>query len=118
MVKINIGKRSLEIDAKKVASLGMFSGLMFHSKNTKNLLFEFSKPKRAVIHSLFVFFPFVALWLDDKNNLIDSHIVKPFTLAVSPKNNARRLVEMPINEKNGRILEILDDKERFKYKRL
>ncbi|MBS3099198.1 DUF192 domain-containing protein [Candidatus Pacearchaeota archaeon] len=118
MVKINIGKRSLEIDAKKVASLGMFSGLMFRSKNTKNLLFEFSKPKRAAIHSLFVFFPFAALWLDDKNNLVDSHYVEPFTLSVSPKRPARRLIELPTNKKNKYILRLLDDKERFKYKRL
>lgn len=63
------------------------------------LLFDFNKPTRMAIHSLFVFFSFVSVWLDDKNNVIELRKVKPFTFFVRPQKNFHKLVEIPINNK-------------------
>ncbi|MEK6826879.1 MAG: hypothetical protein AABX99_00140 [Nanoarchaeota archaeon] len=66
------------------------------------LLFDFKEKQKIVIHSFFVFYPFVAIWLDEKNKVIDLKIVKPFTFCVSPKKSCFKLVEIPINKKNKR----------------
>lgn len=97
----------VEIDAKRVSFLGKFSGLMFRTKNTQNLLFEFSRPGFAAIHSFFVFFPFVAVWLDKNNKVNQIDLVRPFTVSVSPKKPSTKLVEIPINKKNKKVLELL-----------
>ena len=68
-------------------------------ENARALLFEYEKPVLMKIHSLFVFFPFVAIWLDKKNKIIQIKEVKPFTFSVSAKNDFSKLVEMPINKK-------------------
>ena len=69
-VSIKSGKKTFKIRVKKLSSAGKYLGLMFKPKNTENLLFQFSKPSRTAIHSYFVFFPFAAIWLDSKNNVI------------------------------------------------
>ena len=102
----------IEIGMKKVSFFGRFRGLMFRPKNTENLLFEFSKPEFSAIHSLFVFFPFLAIWMNEKNNVLDYEIVRPFTLSVKPKNSAKRLAEIPFNQKNKKILKLFVDKRK------
>jgi uncharacterized membrane protein (UPF0127 family) len=80
-------------------------GLIFTRKEkVKTLLFKFDKERIISIHSLFVFFPFVAIWLDDKNNVIEKRIVKPFRLSVMPKKPFSRLIEIPINRKYLKII--------------
>ncbi len=75
-----------------------FRGLMFcRKKNARALLFDFEKSVKLNIHSFFVFFPFVAVWLDDKNKIIEIKIVRPFTVAVNPKKPYQKLVEIPMN---------------------
>lgn len=117
-MKIHFKKKTLSIDVKKLNLWGKFSGLIFRSKNTKNLLFEFHPSEPSTIHSFFVFFPFLALWLDEKNNIFEWHLVKPFTPAITPKKHPSKLVEIPLNEKNHQIVELLvGKKETFKYLR-
>ncbi len=75
-------------------------GLMFKSKNKANaLLFQFEKPTKMKIHSFFVFFPFIALWLDDKNQIIEQRKISPFGFSFSPKRPYNKLIEIPLNDK-------------------
>ena len=110
-MKIYFKKNQIEIPVGKVSELGKFSGLMFKTKNTENLVFEFNKKTNLKIHSLFVFFPFLAIWLDEKGGVLEWKIVKPFSLAVSSKKPFFKLIEMPFNNKNKKILEFLVGKK-------
>lgn len=83
-------------------------GLMFKSKKqARALLFEFDKPTKMKIHSLFVFFPFVAIWLDDKNKIIDIKHIRPFEFSVLCKKSFVKLVEIPINKNYSEIIHTL-----------
>lgn len=106
--------KKIKINVKKVSFFGKFSGLMFKNKNTSNLLFEFSKNVNISIHSLFVFFPFLAVWLDDKNKVVEKRIVKSFILSVKPIKKFRKLVEIPLNNENKKIIDFLVGRKRFK----
>jgi len=108
-MKIGLNRKRLEIDLKICNWFGMFRGLMFRSRENSPalLLFDFKKPLRMKIHSCFVFFPFVALWLDDKNKVVDLKIIRPFTLMVYPKKSFYKLVEIPLNKKYEKIVKTL-----------
>ena len=99
-VKISSNGKAIEIhNVKKVSELGKIFGLMFKSKTKANaLLFEFSEPTSMKIHSFFVFFPFFALWLDNKCNIIEKRTIQPFGLSFSPKKPFSKLIEIPLNE--------------------
>ena len=72
-------------------------GLMFRRKNkAKPILFKFNKP--ASLHSLFVFFNFLAIWLDDKNRIVDIKLVKPFSFHVNSKKNYTQILEIPLSD--------------------
>jgi uncharacterized membrane protein (UPF0127 family) len=117
-MKIYLNKREISLNAKKTTFFGRFSGLMFKSKDTENLLFEFGPKEISTIHSFFVFFSFLAIWLDNKNNVLEWNLVSPFTPALTPKKSPRKLVEVPINSKNKKIINLfVDKKETFKYYR-
>ncbi|MBI4116915.1 DUF192 domain-containing protein [Candidatus Pacearchaeota archaeon] len=105
-MKIHYKNKSIEIFAKKVSPIGKVLGLMFKSKETDNLLFEFKNKTKMKIHSFFVFFKFLAVWLDEKNNVVDFKIVEPFEFSVSPKKPFRKLVELPFNDKNRKTISI------------
>jgi uncharacterized membrane protein (UPF0127 family) len=81
--------------AKRAIGIGMILGLMFRTRKTRPLLFEFKRDVRMAIHSFFVFFPFKAIWLDENNRIIAQKIVKPFTLCVRPRKPFRKLIEIP-----------------------
>jgi len=107
-IKLIFKKRKFEIVLKVCNEFEKFSGLMFKKrKKSQALLFEFKKPTKMKIHSLFVFFPFVAVWLDDKNKIIDLKIVKSFNFSVSPDKSFCKLIEIPINKKYKKIVELL-----------
>lgn len=113
------GKR-LKLDAEDCNLLQKVTGLMFSIREKAEiLLFRFNKKQKIRIHSVFVLYPFIAVWLDDKNRIADMKIVKPFNLSVSPKQPAFSLVEIPLNKKNKKIAEALitdEGLETFKYK--
>lgn len=112
-MEIKFRKKTISIEAKKVSEIGKFSGLMFKSKESENLLFEFKHESLAKIHSFFVFFDFLAIWLDEKNQVVDFQIVKPFAFSVSPKFPSRKLVEIPLNVKNTKIIELFVGKRKI-----
>jgi uncharacterized membrane protein (UPF0127 family) len=81
---------------------------MFSRKEkAKALLFDFNKPCREAIHSLFVFFPFIATWLDSKGKIIVIRKIKPFTPLVSIKKSYSMIIEIPINKKYNDIVKLL-----------
>ncbi|MEK6925956.1 MAG: hypothetical protein AABW50_01615 [Nanoarchaeota archaeon] len=87
-------------------------GLMFRRrKSAPALLFEFSKSNKLAFNmaltSLFVFFKFAAIWLDDKNNAVDFKIVRPFIFAINSKKPFTRIIEVPLNEKYREKLKFL-----------
>jgi len=107
-MKIGLNKKKFEIDLKVCNWFERFSGLMFiQRKKAKALLFDFKEPIRIAIHSYFVFFPFIALWLDDKDRVVDLKTIRPFTLIVYPKKSFYKLVEIPLNKKYEKITKII-----------
>ena len=101
------GKR-FSVEAKKCNLIGEGIGLMFSRREkAKILIFEFDKKRKIIIHSFFVFFPFVALWINEKNEVVDSKIVKPFVSYVSPSEKTNSLIEIPINKNNKKLVKNL-----------
>lgn len=113
-MKINFNGRSVDVGVRKVGGFGKARGLMFRRRETESLLFEFGRFDRG-IHSCFVFFDFLAVWLDEKDNVLDAEVVKPFRLSVGAKKGARKLIEVPINEKNREILQLFVGKRKDLY---
>jgi len=95
-------------NVKKVSKLQEGIGLMFHEREKcPAMLFEFTHPTTMMIHSLFVFFKFGAVWLDDKNRVVDKKLVKPFRLAVSSEKPFYKLVEIPVNRYYKKEIKLL-----------
>lgn len=73
-------------------------GLMFRF-SPKTILFIFPKEGIHPIHSLFVFFPFDAVYLDAQMRVTEIfRSVPPFTLLISPKKPAKYLLELPAGD--------------------
>ena len=110
---MRIGLRSenkkISFEIEKCNLLEMFRGLMFRRKENAPalLLFDFKKPGRMKIHSWFVFFPFLAVWLDDKNKILEIKKVRSWSFCVFPKEKFYKLVEIPINKKYKKIVNSL-----------
>ena len=102
-------KVSFVFNRKKVSIVGrkcgFFSfGLMFRARKTQPCIFKFKKNEEFKISSLFVGFSFIAVWLDDKNKVIEIKKILPFTISASPKKPYKTLVEIPLNNKNAKII--------------
>lgn len=107
------GKRT-DVEAYVVPKWYEGIGLMFHRRESaRALLFEFKKPMKMAIHSWFVFFPFIAVWLDDHDKIISVKKVKPFEFDIAPSVKFSRLLEIPLNERYKNV-EFPSGKETFK----
>ncbi len=107
-VSFKYGGRKMVLNAGRVGFFGRMVGLMFRPRESAEiLLFEFRKPAKTPIHSLFVFFPFVAVWLDEKNKVIDVKRVRPFTFSVLPRRSFSKLIEIPVSKKYSGIVKII-----------
>jgi len=97
----------INLKVKVCNSFEKFIGLMFSRREKAKalLLFDFKKPHRMKIHSLFVFFLFFAVWLDDRNKVMELKLVKPWKFLVLPKKPFFKLIEIPINHRYKNILE-------------
>lgn len=116
-INIVIKNKSKKIkikDVKKVSLIEEGIGLMFRKREScPAMLFEFKFPNKMLIHSLFVFFEFGAVWLDNKNRIVDMKIVKPFMLSVSSRKNFYKLLEIPLNKKYKKEIKILFKKSNY-----
>lgn len=115
IIKINYKGKEIGINVNKLSKFGHYIGLMFRTRETSNLLFDFEKNTQILLHSYFVFFPFLVLWLDEHNRVMDFCIVNPFSLHINPKKKFRKIVEIPINKRNVKIARFFVGEERFKY---
>ena len=111
-MKINIKNKAIKIsDVKDCGWFNKILGLMFSRRQKASaLLFNFHKKTKIPIHSFFVFFPFIAVWLDDKNRVIEIKKIKPFTPKQSSTNPYFKLLEIPINKKYEKTLSFLGKK--------
>ncbi len=92
--------KEINIEAYVVPKWYEGIGLMFRRrKNAKTLLFEFKRPVKMAIHSWFVFFPFIAIWIDGKGKVVDIKTVKPFEFNILPSGRFTRLIEIPLDKK-------------------
>jgi uncharacterized membrane protein (UPF0127 family) len=111
MEKARIGfvynNKKIEVNVKVCNFLERFLGLMFiNQERAKALLFDFKKPSKIGIHSYFVFFRFVAVWLDNEDNVVDLKFVKPFTFLIRPRKYFSKLVEIPINRNYDKVVKL------------
>ncbi|NMB66613.1 hypothetical protein GYA25_00940 [Candidatus Woesearchaeota archaeon] len=102
--------KKIKIKVKDCNFLEMSFGLMFSNKEkAKALLFEFKKERKIIIHSFFVFYPFLALWCDKKNKILEIKKVYPFSFTIIPKFSSKKLIEIPLNKKYKNYKKILQD---------
>ena len=101
-IKIGLSGKKFNIEARELPLIEQFIGLMFRTKDCDNLLFN--RRGRWSIHSVFVFFPFLAVWLDERNRVVDYKIVKPFCFSVNSKRYFTKLIEIPVNNKNKSLI--------------
>lgn len=107
-IKIFYKGKSLNLDLKEMKGFKKGIGLMFcRREKAKALLFEFKRPVKIAIHSWFVFFPFVGIWLDERNKIISIKKVSGFRNNVSPKQKFSKLIEIPINKNYLEIVKFL-----------
>jgi uncharacterized membrane protein (UPF0127 family) len=109
---LNFGNKKIQVEAHQVGYIGKTIGLMFSRREkAKILLFKFKKPTKLAIHSFFVFFPFIAVWIGSDDKIIEIKKVNPFIPYIVPGKDFISLVEIPLNRKYKKIT---DDIERFK----
>jgi len=108
--KLNLGENSVEIkNIRKCRGLMKGKGLMFIPKEkARPLLFEFSGDVSRSISSLFCP-PFLAVWLDEHNRIIDYKIVSPNKISIRPDKPFRKLVEVPLNNKYSEVIQFVLD---------
>ena len=98
------------LNAKKLSFFGKFWGLMFSRREKAEiLLFSFRKPKRWAIHSFFVFFPFVGIWIDGDGKIVEIRKIPSWKLHIVPEKKFVKLIEIPCNKKYFKILQFLDE---------
>ena len=112
-MKVNLNKKLMNLEVRKVSGFGKYSGLMFRTRDTDSLLFEFKNWKIASIHSFFVFFSFLAVWMDEKDKVVNFEVVRPFRVLVRPRRPSTKLIEIPINLKNRQILDFFVGKRKI-----
>lgn len=94
---LNYKNKKINLDVKLCRL--KFLGLMFtRREKARALLFDFKRQRRISIHSWFVFFDFVAVWLDDKDKIMEIKVVKPFSFSVHPEKSFSKLIEIPVNK--------------------
>lgn len=97
--------KKFKIPVKKLSWFGKGAGLMFSSrKKAKALLFEFQKSTKISFTSMFVFFPFLIIWLDDKNNVLDFRKIGHFIFHIPSRKPCRKVLEIPSNDNYEAII--------------
>lgn len=105
IIKIKYSGRAIKLKIKRAGFFSKGLGLMFRTRGADNLLFEFKKDLRISIHSFFVFFSFLAIWLDSRNNVLEWRVIEPFCLRAMPREDFRKIIEIPFNSGNKKAIE-------------
>ena len=105
-------KISLEVSECNILEMGR--GLTFRFRESAPaLLFNQWRRGSMALTAVFVFFPFLVLWLDKNDNVLEVKRVKPFTYFIDSKTKYTKIVEIPINKKYRREIAAIVG-ERFK----
>lgn len=112
---IKLNKRKIKLDVIEAGFFMKFRGLMFRSlENSCILLFD--NASNIAIHSYFVFFDFLVLWLDRENNVVDWEVVKPFSVYEKSNKEFYKIIEIPVSRRYHSIVDVIVE-ERFKKRR-
>lgn len=103
-------KKKIKIPVRSVSIYS--TGLIFRTRNTENLLFSNLRGKNMSLTALFVFFPFLILWLDGKR-VVDFRVARPFQWKISSNKTFLSVVEVPFNSKNRKIVEFFVGKRKI-----
>lgn len=108
-MKFRYKNRDFNIDVKRLSGIKNFtSGLMFVKKDrAKALLFDFEKVSKFSFTSLFVFFPFLMLWLDEGNNVLKIKKINPFIWKIPSVKAYYKVLEIPFNKRYKDIIQNL-----------
>ena len=116
LFKFYRGKKFLNAPVLRAGLFTQFIGLMFSRRKTSIRLFSYSSDRRVPIHSWFVFYKFLIVWLDSNDKIIDWRVVKPFTSCVLPDKKCRAFLEIPLDEKYDKEIRfIVGKRQTFKY---
>src|SRR3989338_779791 len=108
------GKEIVIKDTLKSNQFMKLTGLMFSIRERAlPILFETKNP--LSIHSFFVFYEFLAVWLDDKDNVVDYRIVRPFSIREIAEKEFSKILEIPLNRRYYDVVNFIVG-ERFKNK--
>jgi uncharacterized membrane protein (UPF0127 family) len=88
------------------STLPQLRGLMFRAKPV-SILFDFHEEAIHPIHSLFVFFPFYAIYISKEKKVIEKSHIGPFRLLHKNSRAARYLLETDI--KTGEYFSVGDE---------
>jgi len=93
-MEVCFDNKQLEVDNVKKSS--GIRGLMFRRRQKANaLILNSERP----IHSFFVFFDFLALWLNSDDKIVDWKVVKPWSVHEKSGKPFSKILEIPINNK-------------------
>ncbi len=84
----------MKIKAKRVRGLRKFTGLMFRTRKTEPLFFDFGKDEEVCLHSFFVFFKFRIILISEDLKRIEDKVMKPFELIMTEPY--RYIIEVPL----------------------
>lgn len=102
--------KKLNLELREIRGFRKAVGLMFYRREkAEALLFSFKKPIRFSIHSFFVFFDFIVIWLDKKGKIIEIKKIRPWKLDIKIGKKFTKLIEIPINNKYKNIVKLLDE---------
>ena len=108
VMEISFRGKNLDIPVLEVTGFGRVRGLMLRSlRSAGPLAFVFRRPVRMAIHSLFVRFWFVAIWLDERGEVMEWRVVRPWRLSVRPRRKYWTLVEVPLSKKYAFVVDFL-----------
>lgn len=99
---------SVKIELSCVPFFRQGIGLMFSKRERANaLLFNFGRNTNISLFSYFVYYPFIAIWLDEDDNVIDIRVVDPFLFGIRPSKKFRKVIEIPISQKYKEVCDFL-----------
>lgn len=99
-ITLTYHKKKITIPAQRCSFFGKFWGLMFSRKSSAPLLlFDFRRSVAMGIHSYFVFYDFLAIWIDEKNTVVQVDRVKPWTSYLKPRKRYHMLIEIPMHKR-------------------
>ncbi len=114
-VVVSVGKRKKIFTVRGVPFWYEGFGLMFKSKKkARPLLFSYNISTRMSIFSLCIPFEFLAVWLDKKNNFIESKVVKLGERGIYPNKKFRKLIEIPMTKNYKALIDFILKKTKKK----